>query len=231
MIRVGLLATALAAPAAAQERFAPPSGCGAFLTVQTRGCTVEHFYACSGEPADHVWTALMDADGVVMRSLVGPDTQWLRFDHPTVAERWDLRGAPADPQSLSGLLETGRSESDFVMERVVPPGRTLRYRGDVRLTGEVVVIDGEALEATTYTFTAAEGGRILEANEAAGHVSRDRGLVFGGVGRNTTTGYEWDSTPVEFAEPGEEGFLDARPRHGCDALMSSRDGANGTGAG
>ena len=54
-------ASLLSAPALAGA-FTPPEGCEAYLTVQMKGCVVEHSYKCSSAPGDY-WTATFDQFG------------------------------------------------------------------------------------------------------------------------------------------------------------------------
>lgn len=217
---------ALAGPALAQEaRFAPPAGCEAFLTVQRADCRVTHHYACAGDPPGSQRFTWIDDRGVALTGLIDRETQWVETTYLTTAHTERLLPDPADPASLDGLLATGRDSWDFrtASDEI---GET-RYVGEDRLTGERVVVDGLALERTSFDIVAEDGAGVeVWRQRGSQFVSRDLRLFFSDravteipTGEGTVTEVS-EARPLEVARPGEEGFLALAPRHGCGALLS-----------
>ena len=62
---VGLMTTFSTSSAMAQtETFALPAGCTAFLTVQSKACSVEHHFTCEGDPAGHQRRVALNEEGM-----------------------------------------------------------------------------------------------------------------------------------------------------------------------
>lgn len=224
-----LLAVLLLAPVpvSAQEGtrlFSPPAGCTAFLTVQSRGCTVSHYWTCEADPPGTSWRAALDGDGPFYLSYTDSEFRWL--------QNFDLRGGgqstlvepEEDPASLTELFATGTDSMVFSMieEGGARPGRR-DYTGFDRLTGETVVVDGRPLLRTefSYEYETGFGPRRVSGNQ---YVSRDWRLFFGGTETVTLPSgqtSEGDYSPMEFAEPGEAGFLTMEPIYDCGDTMSA----------
>jgi len=221
-----LLAAVLATPAVAQDRgrlFQVPEGCEAFLTVQSRSCMVSHHWRCDADPEGTQWRATLDQDGAFYLSFTDSEFRWLRS--------WDLRGGSndtliepeEDPASLSELLATGSDSMVFSIREENTLGTFQRdYTGFDRLTGETLDVDGRELLVTefAYQYDTAEGPRRTEGNQ---FVHEGWGLFFGGIETTTRPDgetFEGNYSPMEFAEPGERGFLSMEPIYDCGDMMS-----------
>jgi hypothetical protein len=224
-----IIAACLCAPAlpvAAQATptlFQPPPGCTAFLTVQSRGCTVSHHWICEGNAPGTHWRAVLNQDGPFSLSFTDAEFRWLKS--------WDLRGGSntsliepeQDPASLTDLLASGNDTMVYSLRIEGPSGSSQRdYTGFDRLTGDAVTVDGRALLVTefTYQFDTGAGTRRVSGNQ---FVHEGWRMFFGGIETVTEadgTSYDYDSSPMDFAEPGEPGFLSLQPIHDCGAMMS-----------
>lgn len=230
----GIATTALAVamtlaptlPVAAQQApdlFQVPPGCTAFLTVQSRGCTVSHYWTCEADPQGTHWRASVDEDSPFHLSFTDAEFRWLRS--------WDLRGGGTtvilepeeDPASLTELLETGGDTMVFSTVTTSNFGSFQRdYTGFDRLTGDEVVVDGRTLLVTefSYQYPTDGGTRRVQGNQ---FVHPGWRLFFGGIETVTETtgdGFEYNNSPMEFAEPGEPGFLTMQPIYDCGEMMS-----------
>lgn len=213
------------APVLAQAgpTFVVPSGCEAFLTVQSRECTVAHYWTCAAEEDGLFWRVSVDADGPFYLSQSDTQYRWLQG----FSLRSDSQSAlisEVDPASLDELFATGRDDMEFTLERTengVTFERT--YEGFDAVTGTEVEIDGETLMLTefAYEFETEDGTRRTFGNQ---FLSQDRRLFFGGI--ETTVlpsgeAFEADRSPREFINPGEPGFLSMTPRYDCGEIMSA----------
>jgi len=218
-----LLLTLSAAPVHSQtvETFSLPAGCTAYLTVQSKDCTVDHHFTCEGDPEGHKKRVSLDEEGMTYLGTIDAETQWLISFHPRSQLTEALEENPADPASFAELTETGIDTYDFrtLSDEIGPT----RYVGADSLTGRVVTIDGVALEETSYQITAfnADGDEIWS-SKGNEYINRDWQRFFSGTGVVTVPGdsYEKDGSPVEFIYPGEPGFLSANPKHGCGVVLS-----------
>lgn len=219
-----LLAPAL--PAAAQsapDLFEVPPGCTAFLTVQSRGCMVSHHWTCEADALGTHWRASLDQDGPFSLSFTDAEFRWL--------QSWDLRRGSTntliepeqDPASLTDLLATGTDSMVYSLRIEGPSGVGQRdYTGFDRLTGDAVTVDGRTLLVTefSYQFETNAGTRRVSGNQ---FVHEGWRMFFGGIETVTEgdgTSFEYDNSPMEFAEPGEAGFLTLQPIHECGEMMS-----------
>jgi hypothetical protein len=218
--------SAPALPTAAQgapEVFQVPPGCTAFLTVQSRGCMVSHHWTCEGDAPGTHWRAALDSDGPFSLSFTDAEFRWL--------QSWDLRRGSItsliepeeDPANLTELLATGNDAMVFSLRIEGPSGSSQRdYTGFDRLTGDAVTVDGRSLLMTefTYQFDTGIGARRVSGNQ---FVHEGWRMFFGGIETVTEgdgTSFEYDSSPMEFAEPGEAGFLSLEPIYDCGEMMS-----------
>ena len=219
-----MLAPGLAAHAqTGADQFQVPAGCSAFLTVQSRGCTVTHHWTCEADPAGTQWRASLDQDGPFSLSFTDAEFRWL--------QSWDLRGGATstliepedDPASLTELLTTGSDTMVFSVRTESNLGSFQRdYTGFDRLTGDEVMVDGRTLAVTefSYQYPVDGGTRRVQGNQ---FVHEGWRLFFGGIETVTdATGdsFEYDDSPMEFAEPGERGFLTMQPIYDCGEMMS-----------
>lgn len=210
------------APRGASTRlFQPPAGCTAYLTVQSRDCTVSHHFTCDADPDGWQRSVEMDEGGVSYFGAIDAETQWMESNRVLLGSRETLAPDPADPASFSELVATSRDSFDFVT--LSDSYGETRYVGEDRLTGQTTEIDGVTLERTAFKMRALDAGGVeIYSAEGQQFISREWGMFLGGVSTNYVGGEveELDNTPVEFVLPGEDGFLSATPKHGCGAMMS-----------
>ena len=227
MIRASVITLACAFPltAVAQDgpaTFSLPAGCDAYLTVQTKSCSVEHHFTCSGDPDGHQRRVALDERGLTYLGTIDREAQWMGSFHPFTGHSERLEDDPVDPASLSELITTGRDSYDFrtLSDEIGPT----RYVGEDTLTGRQIVIDDVTLDETTYDITAYDGdGTEMWSSRGNEFISRNWRMFLSGTGTITVPDdkFDKDDTPVEFIFPGEPGFLSANPKHGCGAMMSS----------
>lgn len=226
-----LVFAASATPGLAQEageQFQVPEGCTAFLTVQSRSCLISHHWRCEGDPDGSHWRVTLDQEGAFYLNYTDAEFRWLRAFNLRSGARDTLVEPESDPASLSDLLETGSDTMVFSIREERAEGVFRRdYTGFDRLTGATVVIDGVELEVTefAYQWETEAGPRETEGSQ---FVSRDWGLFFGGLETVTTPAgevFEGNYSPVEFALPGEPGFLSTEPQYDCGDIMSGLETA------
>jgi hypothetical protein len=226
------LAIQVAAPATAQstigDRFPVPEGCTAFLTVQARSCLVSHHWRCDADPEGTHWRVTLDQDGAFYLNFTDAEFRWLRAINLRSGSQDILIEPEEDPASLSELLESGSDTMVFSIREESPRGAFQRdYTGFDRLTGSTITVDGHELEMTDFAYQWETGGGP-RSTEGSQFVSREWGLFFGGVETVTTPGgesFEGNYSPVEFAEPGEPGFLATQPQYDCGDIMSAAPAA------
>ena len=220
-MRLVLATILLPGAALAQGQFALPQGCEGYLTVQMTSCTVSHHFTCAADAPGLQRRVDLAEDGVTYFGAIDAETQWIESTHLRSGHSERLEASPADPASLTELLETGVDNYDFLTlsDEV---GQT-RYVGGDSLTGRQITIDGVTLDQTRYSIRAiGPDGNELWASEGFEYVSREWRMFLSGESVVTVTGetFETDDTPVEFIFPGEPGFLSSSPKHGCGATMS-----------
>ena len=204
------------------EVFTLPEGCEAWVTVQSKDCSVEHNFTCEGDADGVKQRIAMNERGMTYLGATDRETQWLRSYHPFSNHSERLEDDPADRASLTELLEKGIDTYDFrtLSDEI---GAT-RFVGQDTLTGRVVSIDDVTLEETEYNITAYdEDGTELWSSRGNEYIHRDWRMFQAGPGTVTLPDetYEEDDSPVEFIFPGEPGFLSANPKHGCGVVMSN----------
>ncbi len=212
-------------PAAAQQGgfFTPPSGCAAFLTVQSRSCYVSHYWTCEADPAGHHWRIGIGEDGPFSLSYTDSEFRWLRSYDLRDGGESVLVEPEEDPASLTELFETGTDSMVYTIIEEGPNGSQQRdYVGFDALTGDSVMVDGHLLQITSfsYEYETGFGPRRVSGNQ---FVSEDWRLFFGGTETVTTPDggtFEGNYSPMEFAEPGEDGFLSMTPIYDCGNTMS-----------
>ena len=222
MKRLVLPLILMAAPAYSAT-FTPPSGCTAYLTVQSRGCLVSQFYTCEADAKGDQWRADYDASGPVFLSKIDQDAQWLEsYDlYPATKEVMDPK--PRDPVSFSDLLALGLDTFDFTLSK--DNGETSTIRGFDKLTGESVTIDGVALLQTEYEYTQTDAnGTVLRHSKGVEYISEEWRTFFSNHSESEFADGEnriSDMPPVKFITPGKPGFALTLPLFECDAQMSS----------
>lgn len=215
-----VLCAGLAAPAAAQT-FTPPPGCTGFLTVQARGCKVSNHYRCSADAPGDQWRVDFNADGAYFVSRIDVETQWVFSLDLADGREQTLAPNPVDPASFSTLLATGKDSYDFV--QITKGASNTRVQGSDTLTGRKVVIDGVTLEETTFELRESlPDGTVQSTGRGREYIHRDWRMFLSGPSEwDVGNGFEpLDRSPVTFAEPGERGFMSAKPDYDCDAQLA-----------
>jgi len=221
---VSLTATPVAAQATQSATVTPPPGCTAFLTVQSRSCTVSHMWTCEGDPEGTHWRMSMDEEGPFYLSYTDEEFRWLLSYELRSGAQNTLITPEEDPASITELLATGTDSMVFSTIHENAGGQRVQrdYTGFDRLTGETVEIDGRILNRTafSYEYDLGNGPRRVEGNQ---YIHRDWRMFFGGQEVTTLPSgeaLEGDYSPIEFGEPGERGFLSATPLYDCGDMMS-----------
>lgn len=211
------LAVMLPVSAAAQS-FVIPDGCTAYLTVQQRSCVVSHYWTCTAVPG-HRWRVDIGENGPSYIARIDDDAQWVESYQPSSPQRARTIFPASDPASVTELLENGLDTFEF--SRIGEDGQPQRVVGYDKLLGTQIVIDGETLLATefSYKISGMNGEEILS-GEGTEYVSATHRRFFAGQWTTRRDGEEWstDRTPVDFAYPGDKEFLSNIPLHDCDLL-------------
>jgi len=214
-------AATLAAPAFAQDSFDLPVGCAAYVTIQSRNCTVSHLFTCEADPAGHQHRVDFDRDGMTYLGEIDGETQWISSYSPASGSTTTLVSGATDPASLSELIRTGRDGFDFsTISNVF--GET-HHVGEDRLTGAVEVIDGVTLQVTNFDAAAYDsGGAEIYRSKGQEYINAEWRTFIGGLRSVTSDGTttETDGRPAAFDFPGDAGFLSTRPQFGCDTVLS-----------
>ena len=212
----------LAVPALAGP-FTPPEGCTTFLTVQSKQCRVSNHYTCTADRAGDQWRADYDQEGVFFISRIDSEAQWVESIEVDPPSRQTLDANPADPASFSDLLASGNDSYIFGLSK--DTGERTRVRGNDRLTGKQVVIDGITLQQTEFNFTETDtAGNVLRRSRGNEYIHPEWRLFFSGPSQwdgGDGTYLPLDGSPVQFIFPGEPGFASTQPLFDCDAVMSS----------
>jgi len=213
-----------AAGAASAQSFTPPKGCSLSLTVQMRQCQVANIYSCAGDEPGDRWLTYSDGVGIYYSSRIDYETRWMEsLDHDT-GEVTRLLPKAADHASFSTLIGTGRDDYDFATEN--SEGFVERFVGVDVLTGASVMIDGIALERSTFELSSYDAtGAFLTRRTGTQFISRDLRLFFGDAEVfENAAGDRVESlqTPVTFSLPGEDGFGSVVPLFDCNAVLTGR---------
>lgn len=226
-MRIVLLPLLFLATPAFAGTFSAPEGCTMHLTVQSRGCTVSHFYTCEKDAKGDQWRADFGFEGQFYLSRIDSETQWIEsFDidatgaQPPARESLDAN--PKDPASLSELVETGLDTFDFNLTK--DSGERTHVVGFDKLTGKTAKIDGVTLKQTEYEYTQTDAdGKVLRHSKGREYISEDFRTFFSGQSDWQGEDGTWvtiEGAPITFILPGEPGFSSTKPIFECDAQMS-----------
>lgn len=219
---LGLMLSVLIASAGRAEAFSPPVGCQAELTVQMKGCLMLNMWTCDTDAEGTKWLALFNDEGPSRIRKVDAEFQWLET-YLLRPSRTETMVTPApDPESLTVLFAEGYDTYDFTV--IDGDGRAVRYVGDDRLTGESVVIDGEPLLRTEFSYSRyLADGSLLDRQAGAQYVSeRHRLFFFSTFWNPDAPNAVRDYSPIDFIYPGEAGFFPNAPIYECGQMMSNR---------
>jgi hypothetical protein len=187
-----------------------------------RNATARSAICCAGDPEGYQRRIDIDEGGMAYMGTIDAATQWVESWSVEADTRDRLMPGAADPADLTTLMTTGVDTFDFQV--ATDDVYVTRFQGQDRLTGETVTIDGVTLDVTTFQVEARdENGALLWSTTGREFIHRDWRTFISGT-RTFDNGAEvWDDdgTPVEFAFPGEDGFLSSTPRHGCGEMLSA----------
>lgn len=201
-----------------------PKGCAAFMTVQSRSCTVEILWRCDAEPEGHHWSAAFDQQGLLAVSGYDDQYQWLDTSYMWDNSREILLDSE-DPIHMDDLLAEGIDTFAFTVRRS-QAGMTqmLKVIGADQLTGKTVTIDGIALEElSTQLRYFAEDGSTDYQSQGRQYVSRDLRLFFSGLDEVIADDggtIEYDYSPVDIIHPDDPGFGSTTPLYGCEEIKT-----------
>ena len=217
-IAAASLALVLFPHASQAQDIAPPEGCEAVLTVQSRECTVTNLFTCEGDTS--IWEATYSADGFDMLAQYSPDYIWLDIAYPWENSRETFLEPAEDAPSMDELATSGVDTFRYTIHRVAPDeDRLLTVIGADRLTGRTEVIDGVTLAVVDAEIQIIDDtGAVEYASKGTQYLDTERGFFFAGVDTVTEPdGGEtvYNSTPVDFILPGEPGFGDIVPTQDC----------------
>ncbi|MEM8553412.1 MAG: hypothetical protein AAGF71_01165 [Pseudomonadota bacterium] len=215
---------AIASGAQAQQA-AVPEGCAAVMTVQTRGCTVQHRLICEDLAPGDFRLALYGPGGPFLIGHYNRHYQTLAsVIVPTQKITRSLDAGP-DPLNMDELLDDGLDTYDFteVEERPGSGPVEVRMMGFDRLTGDTIEIDGRSLLVTEFEYRRiGPDGEVMEHFAGQQFVDPDFLTIYAGTFIDKTGGSEPnDLSPVKFYGPDDPGFLSAVPRHDCPATDAS----------
>lgn len=219
---IAIVLLCVASPVAAQQ-FSMPSGCEAYVTIQSTSCSVSHYFRCTEDSNGEQRRATMDEEGMSYIGRISNSAEWLESFHLRSGHTERLMSA-VDPMDVGELIANGVDTWDFTTDSAEIGVR--RYEGMDRLTGESVEIDGISLLGTEYALTAYDGaGNVEWRSEGREFVSAEWRMFIGGESSYITTDdrFDSDNTPIEFIFPDEAGFLSVNPKFGCGVEMSSLD--------
>lgn len=216
---LGVAVSVLASGASAGS-FAPPPGCTAYLTLQQRGCVVEHYWTCVADAPGVQWSGEIDRRGLVYIGKIDAEAQWVHSFFLEHGTQETLISPATDPASFSNLVETGLDTYEFKLDTANGHKRVVGFD---RLSERDVMIDGVTLHRTEYSIRETdETGQVTYESQGSEYVSEMHGRFFSGTGTVTLpdTTFSFDNSPVDFIYPDEPGFLTDTPLYGCDALAA-----------
>lgn len=223
--RLHIAVLALAAVPAAAGTFRPPEGCEGYVTVQSRSCKVSNHYRCAADTPGDQWRVDFGVNGAYFRSRIDYETQWVE-SHESDGTIDLLEPGARDPASFSELLATGRDTFEF--STLKSTGLRENVAGYDVLTGETVVIDGVSLRRTKYEVRATgDDGAMIWQARGGEYIHPEWRIFLSGAGVvDLGDGYlPQDFSPVEFAFPGEPGFMTTTPLYDCEAVTASHPAA------
>ena len=206
----------------AQDNFSLPAGCTGYVTVQKRGCVVSHLFTCQGDPVGHQRRVDMNEVGLTYLGTIDAETQWIESTHIEANTVERLLPGASDPASFTQLLATGLDTWDFVTESSA--GWQTRSLGQDEVIDPTIVIDDVPLQMTRFTIVASDPvtGEELWRGTGQEYIHPEWRTFLSGTRTITTPTdtFDTDNTPVEFAFPGETGFLSTKPRYDCSVPIA-----------
>lgn len=197
-----------------------PAGCEAYVTIQSRGCTVSHHFICASDPEGHQRRVDLSDQEMLYLSMIDYETQWVQSYSPIANDHEVLLPGAKDPASFTELLEKGVETYDFSTQS--SQMGVLRFIGEDRLTGETVTIDGVDLLQTEYWAQfVTEAGEVSEFGGRE-FIHPEWRIFISGTRTWTADGEEtsYDGSPVEFDFPGDPGFLSDVAKYDCGGTVS-----------
>lgn len=203
--------------------FALPAGCEAYVTIQKHSCFVSHLFRCDADPEGYQRRVDLNKDGMTYLGVIDAQTQWVESFSPGTGNVDKLDSGAADPSSFDELMTSGGDVFDFTVT-----GSALGQRhivGEDRLTGKTITVDGVDLSETTYKAQIVNADGSISGFRGIEYVVPEWRTFVSGVRTFTSEGKDTtlDLSPVEFAFPGEAGFLADTPKYDCGATVSKAE--------
>lgn len=199
-----------AAFADANGQFLTRDQCRPLYTVQKTGCMAEHVLRCE-TPEGLFYRSEIIEDGELT------DVEFADADFEFVSS-WNAEGAAfllemlenRDPFSLSTLLSAGVDQIDqtaLVDLRLVAP-REAEFVGSAAMTGEVLTVDGSAIDSVAIVGSLDLGTMVWEITGAM-YVDRATETLFNGPSELTVDGFteEVPGDPVRIFRDGHTAFM------------------------
>jgi hypothetical protein len=222
MLKASLLLFLLPAAAVAQDHVLWQDGCQHYMTVQSRSCQVSHYFRCPGPSEGTQLRVDFGINGKSYEVLTDREGRWMQTYAHSTGDMLLLEEEAKDHASMTELLAGNRDSYTF--STVDQSGNRHLYEGEDRLTGETVLIDGETLNRTEFSYVETDAsGTVVQRVEGREYISPSMRQFIGGITTFTDDigSYPFDTTPRDFVRPGEPGFDSTIPQYECRDMMSS----------
>lgn len=211
LIALGLVCT-VPTFALAQDAVA---GCTTLAVVQSQGCLVRQVFVCEDAPDDVINVGSYGLDGATALAIFNADGWTLMTGVVPGGTAKAKLGEQADPLSLRVVLATGQDSFDYQM--IHDTAGATRISGQITTSGEKVIVDGRSLQVLLSNPTTVNPAGETETVFVRYLYDADLRLMFTDTISDPATGeIRITRTPVEFIMPGEVGFDDYTPLHGCE---------------
>ena len=192
-----------------------PAQCTAQLTVQMRGCRVDHIYTC---PDDQVWTESYEAaEQLVTLTTSDGDLIWQGSKGEGVLA---TNSKPAF--SIHRAMTDGAYSFSIPLEFHIMGGTQVTdSHGTVTPLPGTVTISGLIFHRfDVYQEAQLKPPGPLLTTHDVNYYDPDLGFVIFGESKTTAgdTKQDYNWVPVVITKPGEKGFLSPEPAYGCGEL-------------
>lgn len=200
-----------------------PTSCRATLTTQNRNCEVSIVAEC-GFGADAYRLLLWyEPSGLIEVEHTTADGDVISFGSGSSFLLERLTGG--NGFSTSEFIERGEEAFYMDVNVTTEPGSApfrARFFGEIALTGETLVIDGQRVLATAGSVELVSPGFDIR-TEYNGVFLQEKRFFAQTTNRTFIDGvfsHTADKTPVLLIDPGEPGFLETTPQIDCESEKS-----------